>query len=169
MRALTIILALVLAGPALAAIEWTWVNSGTGTEQGTLITDGVLVGDLAPAGTYTILDYTVTASAHGVLIGSVSDGTYVIEHPDQGFDWDGSAPTVFWRDSGQHTNGFWLWAAEYVPGTPNTVGLGIDWFLVCEDETVDYLYELLTPAITPVGTVTGGDTATFGGVKALYR
>jgi hypothetical protein len=170
MKIIVSILIMTLAcGAAWAGIEWTWVNAGTGTEQGTFITDGELVSDLAPAGTYTVQDYSITASAHGMPIGSASGGEYFINQPDIGFDWDGSAPTLFWRDSGGYTNGLNLFMAIPVPSVPNMIGMDIDWFALEEDVKAQYLEEALTPILTPVGTIMPNERATFGDVKALYR
>jgi len=166
---LSILILLLVCGTAHAGIQWTWANAGTGTEQGTFITDGELVSDLAPAGTYTVVTYSITASAYGMPIGSVSSGEYFINQPDIGFDWDGSVPTVFWRSSGVHTNGLNLFTTDLVPNVPNMVGMNVDWFIVEEDEEVTYLEEALTPILTPVGTITPNKRATFGAVKALYR
>lgn len=170
MKTLSLILVLVVcAGAASAGIQWTWSNAFTGTEQGTFTTDGSYDGGGAPAGTYTILDYSVTASAWGLPMGSVSGGEYYINQPTIGFDWDGSAPTVFWRSSGALTNGFWLWASTYTPGFADMIGFNIEWFRVVEDDEIDHYGEDLTPDITPVGSITPNEAKTFGGVKALYR
>ncbi len=170
MKIIVFILILTMTcGTAQAAIEWTWANAGTGTEQGTFITDGALVGDLAPAGSYTVLDYSVTASAHGAPIGSVSGGEYRIHQADMGFDWDGSAPTVFWRLSGMYTNGLNLFVTTMIPGAVDFIGFCIGEFGVYDDNEDLIFQELLTATVLPVGTVTANEGATLGEVKALYR
>ena len=50
---------LTVCSVAHAGIQWTWINAGTGTEQGVFLTDGELVGGIAPAGTYTVVDFAV--------------------------------------------------------------------------------------------------------------
>lgn len=170
MRVLLVILILIVTCTAAqAGIQWTWTNAGTGTEQGTFITSGVLVDDQAPAGNYTIYDYSITASAWGLEIGSVSGGEYYISQPDIGFVWDGAAPTTFWRSSGVYLNGFWLWATTYTPGQPDMLGMNVEWLAVVEDDEVDHYGEDLTPVFTPTGTATPNERATFGAVKALFR
>jgi hypothetical protein len=170
MKIMLTLLALVgICGVANAGIEWTWVNAGTGTEQGTLITDGELVAQAAPAGTYTILDFSVTATAYGIPLGSMSAGDYFTNQPDIGFDWDGAAPTMFWRLFGIYTNGINLFVTTPSPGGPDRVCMEIDYFVLDYDENVTFLEEYRTPIVTPVQTVTPNEFATFGAVKTLYR
>ncbi|MBU0740901.1 hypothetical protein KKG45_11650 [bacterium] len=166
---LTILVLAAACGAAQAGVQWSWSNAGTGTELGTFITDGELVSDQAPAGTYTVVDFSVTASAYDIPIGSMSGGDYFTNQPEIGFDWDGSVPTVFWRLSGFYTNGFGLFVTAPAPGGPDYVGFGVDWFLIEYDEDVTFLAEGLTPILTPVGTVTASASAAFGALKALYR
>ena len=160
---------LAIAGAAQAGIQWTWVNAGTGTEQGIFVTDGELVGGLAPAGTYTLVDFSVTASAYDLVLGTFADGDYVCSQPDFGFDWDGAGCTCFWRASGFYTNGFGYHVPDPQPGAPDCVGFNVDYFLIDFDEDVTFLQEFQTPVITPESTVTGECAGTLGGVKRLYR
>jgi hypothetical protein len=170
MRIMLTLLALAgICGVAQAGIEWTWANAGTGTEQGTFITDGALVSEAAPAGTYTIIDFSVTATAYSIPIGSMSAGDYYTNQPEIGFDWDGAAPTVFWRLSGTYTNGINLFVTAPGPSGPDRICLEIDYFIVDYDENVTFLEEYQTPILTPVETVTANEGFTFGLVKALYR
>jgi hypothetical protein len=124
----------LLAGaPAQASIVWEWSNAGTGTEVGTFTTDGSLAGGQAPAGSYQVQEFSVTASSHGLPLGSVLGGTYSIENPAIGFNWDGGAPTQFWRADGAFPDGFALRA--HVPGLsalPNLVSFGINSFVIAE-------------------------------------
>jgi hypothetical protein len=170
MKFLFTILALaVLSGPALAGIEWSWSNAGTGTERGTFITDGAMVSGAAPAGTYTIIDFTLSETAYPLPLGSISDGTYFINQPDTGFDWDGAAPTVFWRSSGTYTNGTNFFVTAPVGTNPDLIGMGIDFFLVEYDEEVTFLEENHTPVVTPVGDHVATEVSSFGAIKVLYR
>ena len=166
---LTILTLAAICGAAQAGIVWSWTNAGTGTEQGTFITDGNLVSDLAPAGTYTVIDFSVTATAYIIPIGSMSSGDYFTNQPDIGFDWDGSIPTVFWRSSGFYTNGINLSVTDPAPGDPDRMGFGINWFLIEYDEDVTFLEEDQTPILTPVESLVANECASFGAVKALYR
>jgi len=154
--------------PAAANINWVWVNAGTGTEQGTFLTDGDLVGYDAPAGNYSVLDFSVTASAHGAPIGSVSGGEYYIGSPDVGFQWDGSAPTQFWRSNGAYTNGFAFWVTGgSPPDLPDYILFDIGYFSVENDEFGDvFLYEFMTVQMDPHEVAVGSQT--FGALKALY-
>jgi hypothetical protein len=165
---LTFLALAAICGVANAGIEWTWANAGTGTEQGTFITDGALVSEAAPAGTYTIIDFSVTATAYDIPIGSMSEGDYYTNQPEIGFDWDGAAPTIFWRESGTYTNGINLFVTTPVPSGPDRVCFDIDHFIIDYDEDVTFLEENQTPILTPVGTVTANECVTFGAVKALY-
>jgi hypothetical protein len=166
---LTVLALVTLCGPAQAGIEWTWGNGGTGTEQGTFVTDGAMTGGTAPAGNYTIIDFTLTASAYPLPLGSMSDGTYYTNQPDMGFDWDGAVPTVFWRDSGALTNGINLFVTAPAGTDPDRIVMDIDYFEVDYDETVSFLYENLTPTVTPVGDYVAAQRSSFGAIKMLYR
>jgi uncharacterized protein YhjY with autotransporter beta-barrel domain len=93
----------VLPEAARGDVIWDW--SFAGSEQGRFRTDGSLAGGVAPAGTYTVLDFEVTGSAFAPL-GSIGAGDYDEgAQPGNGFLWDGSAPTQFFRDGGLATNG----------------------------------------------------------------
>ena len=99
--AFSFLLPLVLARPAAGNILWSW---SFGTEAGTFVTDGDLVGGIAPPGTYTLdpSTFSVTASFVGACIGgSYDEGP----QPSQWFDWDGTAPTRFYRANGLYDNG----------------------------------------------------------------
>lgn len=165
----TFLVLAVLSGPALAGIEWVWSNAGSGTEKGTFITDGTLISGDAPAGSYTIFDFKLTESAYPLPLGSVSDGTYFIRRLDTGFDWDGTAPTVFWRSSGTYTNGANFFVTAPAGTDPDWIGMSIDFFVVDYNEEVTFLEENLTPVVTPIGDYVSTDAAAFGAIKALYR
>ena len=91
--ALTLVATLGVASPASAAIIWNW--SFGRTEAGTFTTTD---GDTSTVA-FTIIGFSVTASSTPGLIGS----TMVAGENVQGFLWDGSAPTQFFR--AQYTNG----------------------------------------------------------------
>lgn len=165
----TILVLVVLSSTAQAGIEWNWINAGTGTEKGTFITDGAMVSGAAPAGTYTIIDFTLNETAYALPLGSMSDGTYFLTQPDTGFDWDGAAPTVFWRLSGTYTNGTNFFVTAPVGTNPDWIGMGIDFFLIDYDEEVTFLEETLTPKVTPVGDHVAVEVSSFGAIKVLYR
>ena len=169
MKSMVIILALLLTcATAQANIQWTWTNAGTGTEQGTFTTAGDLVGDLAPAGTYTVLDFSVTASHYGLPLGSISGGVYSIGMPDIGFDWDGAGPTLFWRQSGYWTNGFGLDVVDYPPIAPNYLVFNINYFAVEDyDDEIEYIVESQTPILAV--DLTAVEKSSFGRIKLLYR
>lgn len=92
-----------LACETRADISWNW---SYGSEAGTFVTDGdVPCGEAAPAGTYSVLDFSVTDSMFPGNVGSLSGGEYSQNQPVQGFVWDGVAPTQWFRASGTFTNG----------------------------------------------------------------
>lgn len=169
MKILTILLILIAAGAAHAGIEWTWVNTGTGTEQGTFVTDGELVAEAAPPGTYTVHDFTLTSTAYDVPLGSLSGGEFYVNQPTTGFDWDGTGPTSFWRNSGQYTNGLNIRVTGAAPTDPYTYIFSVGWFSLEDEDDNSFLFETETVILTPVGTVTAHQRAAFGKVKALYR
>ena len=166
---LLILALLISCSAAQAGILWSWANGGTGTEQGTFITEGELVDGLAPAGVYTIVDASVTASANTLQIGSISGGIYFTNMPEIGFDWDGADVTVFWRDSGNWTNGFGLNATTPIPGEADYLVFGIDYFSVESGDEMVLFQENVTAIIIPEDTITPVEVTTFVAVKILYR
>jgi hypothetical protein len=105
------------AAPAQANITWQWNFE---SEAGTFVTDGSLVGGVAPAGTYTADpdSLNVTSSSLPSLVGA----TFMQNQTPQGLVWDGSSATQFWREGGAYTNGmnFFLldWSYRYCFNTP---------------------------------------------------
>jgi hypothetical protein len=88
---------------------WDW--SFAGTEAGTFTTNGT-VADTASSFNFTITNFTVTSSTITSLIGS----GYTETQPVQGFLWDGTVPTQFYRSSGSFTNGsnFFVSSPAYI-------------------------------------------------------
>ncbi len=166
-RMLITVLAILTATIAHADIQWLWINGGTGTEQGTFVTTGEYSAEV-PDGSYTVLDYSITASAYGAILGSHSGGEYIIHQPDIGFLWENGAPTQFWRSSGLFTNGLTLYTAEpQPPEIPSAFSFNIDYFVVGTGEGRNiFLYEEITPIITPVGVAV--EEMSLGQFKALY-
>lgn len=111
---------------ANAAIVWDWSFDG---EAGQFITDGALSGGSAPADTYNIIDFIVTASSFGMPLGSLSGGEY-FENSLQGFIWDGAQATQFFRAGGVLTNGSNLNATgtflNYLFFAPTAIGIIVD-------------------------------------------
>jgi hypothetical protein len=97
--------ALLVLCAANSSADQIWIWSFTG-EQGTFRTDGT---DPVP-GTYTMADFSVTASAAGGTLGSLSTGQYIAEGSDSvqpySMQWDGHAVTL-WSAAG--FNGFNWW------------------------------------------------------------
>jgi len=168
MRIATILLLLVLSNPSGAVeITWTWTNAGTGTEVGTFRTWGDMVGDTAPAGSYTIRDFTYDESAHNAVIGSWWGNEYNTTDPAIGFEWDGTEPTQFWRNTGYYTGGFGMYTEENIQGRPNWIVFDVDYFAVQnywygQDFLIEYQTVRLQPSETPV------QGSTLSAVKALY-
>ena len=110
-RVTTLVAMLVLAFGAAdmvnAGITWQW---NFDSEYGQFVTDGDSVSP--PAGTYTLSDFSVTASATGGTIGSLSAGDYSTAVPNYStpqpfsFVWDGSKVTQ-WMHSGGNTFDWW--------------------------------------------------------------
>ena len=97
------VVCLLGAADASADITWAW---SFGTESGIFVTDGELDGpESAPPGTYTILDFKLNVSIDPSLLGSLLEGAFEETQPTQGFVWDGSRDTQWFRDSGGFTNG----------------------------------------------------------------
>ena len=114
-RRLVLVIALLVcsaftAARAQGSIVWSW-SSFSGAEQGTFTTDGNLVAGAAPAATYTLSDFSVTASAAlpDYVGKSAVGGEITIGNLVEGFIWDGSSATEFFRDSGVFTNGMNLY------------------------------------------------------------
>jgi len=90
----------VLAFPKSGSAEVIWDWSFAGTEAGTFTTNGTLA-NAAGSFDFTITNFTVTSSTITSLIGS----GYTENQPLQGFLWNGTVPTQFYRSSGSFTNG----------------------------------------------------------------
>jgi len=148
--AVAFVVTMCTSADGLAEVTWDWSNAGTGTEQGTITTDGGLVGGSAPAGTYTVSGFSLTASGVGLPLGSVADGTYIIPNQDIGFMWNGAAPTQFFRDSGFYTNGFGFELAAPGSGTPAMITFALDFFEIMDiDEEETFLFEDQTVNLAP--------------------
>lgn len=91
------------ASQAEAAIIWDW---SFGAEAGQFVTDGIT----PVAGTYTMSDFSVTASGVGGALGSLSGGEYdtTAFSTDEPFTfiWDGSQVTQ-WLHVGLNTFDWW--------------------------------------------------------------
>ncbi|WP_437974206.1 CARDB domain-containing protein [Sorangium sp. So ce295] len=104
---------LALSPSARADICWNWAFA---TEAGTFVTTGTLNGSGgADPATYTILDMAVTNSTDSGFVGrSLAAGTLNEgNQPIQAFQWNGTAPTQWSRQSGTFTNG----SSFYATGT----------------------------------------------------
>jgi hypothetical protein len=100
----------VSSGVARADVIWNWSFDG---QAGTLTTGGSAVGGTALAGTYTLIDFSVTTSAAGEQLGSVSGGQYsdssgtLSTEPPYSLQWSGSAVTQF-DQSGSNLANWWV-------------------------------------------------------------
>ena len=84
-------------------ITWNWSFAG---ESGQFVTDGLS----HSAGSYTLIDFSVTSSSVGGTLGSLSHGQYsasgfATDMP-YSFVWDGSRVT-FWDSAGVNTFNWW--------------------------------------------------------------
>ena len=99
---------LAIGSVANAAVLWKWSFAN---ETGTFTTSGTAAGGVAAPGSYTLSDFSVTASQAGGTIGSLSGGQYVTcgYATDQpySFDWNGNAVTQ-WNQSGANTFNWWV-------------------------------------------------------------
>jgi PEP-CTERM motif len=109
--------------PANATIVWDWSFNG---EAGTFQTDGTATANVAPPGQYTLQNFTVTSSAAGAGLGSLTGGQYGligITYSGPGgptaFDWNGSSVTE-WDRVGEYSEWVFLprpgWEDVYVFG-----------------------------------------------------
>ncbi len=99
---------LVVATPASAQITWSW---SFGAEAGQFLTNGIAPGGVAAPGTYSFVDFIVTASGEGAPLGSVSGGDYLASGLGSvlpyDFDWDGSSVTR-WNSGGVNSFDWWV-------------------------------------------------------------
>ncbi|MGB0662093.1 MAG: PEP-CTERM sorting domain-containing protein [Mangrovicoccus sp.] len=102
MKALKLAAALVLACSASAnALTWTW-STNSGTEAGTITTDGDALN--GAAGTYTFTGFTWDTSS--LLDTSLITGSFIVDDGGaQTMIWDGSSATSFTRNNGANING----------------------------------------------------------------
>ncbi len=171
MRFAITIVALLLALPAQAEITWIWSNSlGSGTEQGTFVTDGDLVEGQAPAGTYTITDFSLTATSTSMPLGSIAAGDY---EPTWGalsnyyFYWDGSEVTQY-RLSNNPTIAYHQYRALLQPdGSPDLIQFWVFQFDIWEQYGESFLFEDEGVVVTPDGTPTA--SMVWSRIKQFYR
>ena len=121
--------ALMMSAIANAAVTWDWSFAG---EAGTFTTDGTAPGNVAAPGIYNFTDFSVTSSAFGRPVGSVSGGQYLAGGFSTvlpySFTWNGSAVT-FWDSAGFNTFNWWVFTSTansndahffaYAPGNIN--------------------------------------------------
>jgi len=140
------------------------MDAVTQQQKGTFVTDGNLVNGAAPAGTYTISDFTVTNTTTSLPItGSFASGEWTIGMPTFGFIWDGTIPTQFWRAGGDWTNGFSYSRNNPGPDFSNYIIFGVDYFSISNynnDTTEVYqpITILLAVVQPPKITLTGNTT-----------
>jgi len=141
-------LAVGLSGAAQADITWSW---SFGTEAGTFVTDGALVGTSAPAGVYNVLDISVTQSSFPGNLGAMTTGELDEgSQPGTGFTWDGTADTQWFRAAGVWTNG-----ANYYSNVTQHRYLFFPGFYVLYDGNDNTLLSSATLSLTPgVGAAT---------------
>ncbi len=156
--------------PAQAGILWNWVNSsGTGTEEGTFVTLGTFENGLVEAGSYELVDFTVSSSGSNLPVGSISGGQYSMGQPGVGFVWDGSSPTEFWRADGTYTNGFAFYVVDPAEDAPNRIAMSIDYFVVDILYSTVFISESTTVVVSPESTISPVNSDSFGALKAIYR
>jgi hypothetical protein len=97
---------LLSAADSRADQIWIWSFAG---ERGTFLTDGAT----GAPGTYTMIDFVVTASAAGGTLGSISAGQYAADSNDSvqpySMKWDGQAVTL-WTAAGNNAFNWWPFA-----------------------------------------------------------
>ncbi|WP_016949664.1 hypothetical protein [Anabaena sp. PCC 7108] len=83
------------------ALTWNWSFNG-GAEAGTFETNGTFANTTGPFN-FTINAATVAVTSSTVAP-SLVGATFTENQPTQGFLWDGTAPTQFYRNSGTLTD-----------------------------------------------------------------
>lgn len=90
------------------ATTWNW---SFGNESGTFVTNG----SGSAAGVYVLQDFTVTSSATGGTLGSLSGGQYNTNlygtYQPFSLNWNGSSVTS-WYQSGDNTFDWWAFGQE---------------------------------------------------------
>lgn len=123
LRAICLSTAVILASaaaPAPAQVLWNW--SYGGTEAGTFTTDGSFA-QTATSGSFNVSSMSVTSS---VISGAVGATMNQGNQPGNGFLWNGTAATQFFRDANNPpplTNGSSFYTT--VSGTQYRYGFGI--------------------------------------------
>lgn len=117
---LSAVLLAAAAAPAPAQVLWNW--SYGGTEAGTFTTDGSFA-QTATSGSFNVSSMSVTSS---VISGAVGASMNQGNQPGNGFLWNGTAATQFFRDANNPpplTNGSSFYTT--VSGTGYRYGFGI--------------------------------------------
>ncbi|MEM9018451.1 MAG: hypothetical protein AAGC68_15660, partial [Verrucomicrobiota bacterium] len=86
---------------AKADVYWRW---SFGTESGLFRTDGTF-SDTAGMFQFTVIDFYLTESGQGITLGSLLGGQILENQPTQGFIWNGTGVTAFFRQGGAFLNG----------------------------------------------------------------
>jgi hypothetical protein len=111
----SLMLAFGMTAGAHANVTWDWSFAG---QAGTFTTDGSAPAGTAAAGSYNLLDFSVTTSTAGESVGSVSGGQYsetgFDTNPPYSFNWDGSN-VVQWNQSGLNTFNWWAFNDNLSP------------------------------------------------------
>jgi hypothetical protein len=106
------LLAMLVSASTVVQAQITW-NWSFGTNTGTFLTDGTVIGGTAPPGTYNFIDFALTSSGDGATVGSVSGGQYVPAGYGTtlpyDFNWDGSTVS-FWNSAGANSFDWWPFA-----------------------------------------------------------
>lgn len=163
-----VVLGVFAAAPNVEAeILWNW---SWGQEAGEFLTDGVLVGGVAPPGTYNILDFRVTGTglgAFGAVVGSISGGDYDEgSQPGQGFTWDGTADTQWFRNGGLFTNGSNFYPTSAAGSEKYTFALGFYFYDDFDEITQG---QSSTISLVPMDLPTPTKSIRWGRIKMLYR
>ena len=94
--------ALSFTAPASAMVIWDWTTH-SGQEVGTFQTNGTTANLAGP------FNFTIDAASFTVTTSTLEPGlvgaTFIENQPTQGFLWNGTHPTQFYRASGSFVNG----------------------------------------------------------------
>ncbi|MFM2065054.1 MAG: hypothetical protein RLZZ507_4725 [Cyanobacteriota bacterium] len=128
------------------ALTWNWSFNG-GTEAGTFDTNGTFA-DTSGAFNFTINPATVAVTT-SALAPSLVGATFTENAPTQGFLWNGTNPTQFYRDGGSLING----SNFFDPASNLRLTFGLSGSsiigLIVNDSTFNPFFQLSNGTLTP--------------------
>ena len=152
------------ANPAQAAVLWNW-SFNNGNETGTFSTNGTFADT---TGSFNfVIDVTQFNVTQSTFAPSLVGATFTESQPTQGFLWNGTTATQFYRNSGGLTNGSNFFSSQY------RITMAVSGSLIASNNSLSGSTGFTTLTLTPQSasavpeplTILGAATAVGFGAK----